>query len=218
MTAALDRKDFLRVFAVAGAGLALGVELMPAKAEAALAPSFVPMAWVEMGTDGLTTVVINQSELGQGITTALSMCVADELDVPMSSVRFRMAPADPKYNNPVTNAMGTGGSRSTPTMSPVMRKAGATARAMLVSAAATKWNVDPASCTTANGVVSGPAGQKAKYVDLLTAAATVAVPATVALKTARSTTRSSVPVSRASTSSKRRTARRSTASTSRCPA
>ncbi len=53
-----------------------------------------------MGNDGLTTVVINQSELGQGITTALSMCVADELDIPMSSVRFRMAPAEPKYYNP----------------------------------------------------------------------------------------------------------------------
>ncbi len=184
MTTALDRKDFLRIFAVAGAGLALGVEFAPAQAEAAAAPSFVPMAWIEMGNDGLTTVVINQSELGQGITTALSMCVADELDVPMSSVRFRMAPAETKYYNPVSNAMGTGGSKSTPTMSPVMRKAGATARAMLVTAAATKWGVDPAACTTSNGVVSGPAGQKAKYVDLLTAAASVPVPATVTLKTA----------------------------------
>jgi isoquinoline 1-oxidoreductase beta subunit len=185
VTVAIDRKDFLRIVAVAGAGFSLGLEMASGSAEAAApaAPSFVPVAWVEMGNDGLTTVVVNQSELGQGITTALSMCVADELDVPMSSVRFRMAPADPKYYNPVSNGMGTGGSKSTPTMSPVMRKAGATARAMLVSAAAAKWSVDPATCTTSNAVVSGPAGQKAKYVELLGAAAAVPVPANVPLKT-----------------------------------
>ena len=182
MTASLDRKDFLRIVAVAGAGLSLGLEMVPRSAAAA-APSFVPVAWVEMGNDGLTTVVMNQSELGQGITTALAMCVAEELDVPMSSVRFRMAPAETKYYNPVSNAMGTGGSKSTPTMSPVMRQAGATARAMLVSAAAAKWNVDASACATSNGVVSGPAGQKAKYVDLLAAAAAVPVPANVVLKT-----------------------------------
>jgi isoquinoline 1-oxidoreductase beta subunit len=177
----MDRESFLRIVAVGSTGFALGLEMAPRTAGAA-AP-FVPVAWVEMGTDGLTTVVVNQSELGQGITTALSMCVADELDVPMSSVRFRMAPAEVKYYNPVSNGMGTGGSKSTPTMSPVMRNAGATARAMLVSAAAAKWNVDPAACTTSNAVVTGPAGQKAKYVDLLTAAAAVPVPANVALKT-----------------------------------
>jgi isoquinoline 1-oxidoreductase beta subunit len=180
----MDRSGFLRVVAVGGAGLALRLDAAPATAAApAAGPAFVPVAWVEMGSDGLTTVVCNQSELGQGITTALSMCVADELDVPMSSVRFRMAPADPKYYNPSINGMGTGGSRSTPTMSPVMRAAGATARAMLVTAAATKWNVDPATCTTANAMVYGPAGQKAKYVELLAAAATVPVPANVKLKT-----------------------------------
>ncbi len=102
MTTALDRKDFLRIFAVAGAGLALGVEFTPATAAAAAPPVVRADGWIEMGNDGLTTVVINQSELGQGITTALSMCVADELDIPMSSVRFRMAPAEAKYNNPVT--------------------------------------------------------------------------------------------------------------------
>ena len=68
-------------------------------------------------------------------------------------------------------------------MWPVMRNAGATARAMLVSAAAAKWNVDPSTCRTANGVVSGPAGQRATYVELLASAATVPVPATVTLKT-----------------------------------
>jgi isoquinoline 1-oxidoreductase subunit beta len=187
MTVALERKDFLRIVAVSGAGLSLGLEMSTAAEAAApaaaAAPSFVPVAWVEMGKDGLTTVVVNQTELGQGIATALPMCVAEELDVPMSSVRFRISSVDPKYYNAAWHGIQTGGSKSTPSMSPVMRKAGATARAMLVTAAATKWNVDPATCTTADGVVSGPAGQKAKYVDLLTAAAAVPVPATVTLKT-----------------------------------
>ena len=181
----MDRTGFLRIVAVGGAGLAIRLDAAPAAAAGPStgAPAFVPVAFVEMNADGTTMVVINQSELGQGITTALSMCVADELDIPMSSVRFRMAPAAPRYYNPAINGMGTGGSRSTPTMSPVMRAAGATARAMLVSAAASQWSVDPAACSTSNGVVFGPAGQKVKYVELLSAAAGVPVPAGVPLKT-----------------------------------
>jgi isoquinoline 1-oxidoreductase subunit beta len=101
----------------------------------------------------------------------------------MSSVRFRISSVDPKYYNAAWHGIQTGGSKSTPTMSPVMRKAGATARAMLVTAAATKWNVDPATCTTSNAMVYGPAKQTAKYVDLLVAAAAVPVPANVTLKT-----------------------------------
>ncbi len=188
MTIALDRKDFLRVVAIGGAGLSLSLEMAPGTADAAApaapaAPSFVPVAWVEMGRDGLTTVVVNQSELGQGIVTALPMCVAEELDIPMSSVRFRVSPAEPKYYNKRWHGIQTGGSQSTPSMSPIMRNAGATARAMIVTAAATKWNVDPATCSTSKAVVYGPAGQKAKYVDLLAAAAAVPVPQTVVLKT-----------------------------------
>jgi len=74
VTIAVDRKDFLRVVAISGAGLSLGLEMASAPADAAAPamaapPAFVPVAWVEMGNDGLTTVVINQTELGQGITT-----------------------------------------------------------------------------------------------------------------------------------------------------
>jgi isoquinoline 1-oxidoreductase beta subunit len=136
-----------------------------------------------MHRDGTTTVVVNQVELGQGVMTSLPMCLADELDVPMSSVRFAFSPTDPRYYNPERHGMGTGGSTSIRTMGPVMRNAGATARAMLVSAAAAKWNVDPAQCTTANAVVTGPAGQKTAYADLLASAATQPVPQNVTLKT-----------------------------------
>ena len=184
MTTALERKDFLRIIALGGAGLALGLELAPATAAAAVAPSdFSPVAWLRMHPDGITTVMVNQVEIGQGIATSLPMCLAEELDVPMSSVRFAFSPTDPRFYNPRRNAMGTGGSQSIPSMGPVFRNAGATARAMLVSAAATKWNVDPAQCTTANGVVSGPAGQRAAYTELLASAATLPVPQSVTLKT-----------------------------------
>ena len=150
MTVTVERKDFLRILTIAGAGLTLASSWHRAslRPQPASRPSqhhrcgpsrnaaFTPVAWVEMGTDGINTVVINQTELGQGITTALTMCVAEELDVPMSAMRFRMSTAEPKYYNARWHGIQTGGSQSTPSMSPVMRNAGATARAMIVTAAA----------------------------------------------------------------------------------
>jgi len=180
-TMTIDRKNFLRVVAAAGAGLALGVEMAPPGAAAAA--EFSPVAWLRMTPDGTTTVMVNQSEMGQSITTGLSMLVADELDAPWESVRFEIAPAEPKYYNPFWHGIQTGGSKSTPTMGPVMRKAGATARAMLVAAAAQRWHVDPKTCTTSEGVVTGPHGQTAHYRDLLASAAALPVPAEVTLKT-----------------------------------
>ncbi len=179
----IARADFLRIVAVAGAGLTRGIELRPRAASAAAAQEFSPVAWLKMHPDGTVTVMVNNAELGQGITTTFSMLVAEELDLPLDRMRFELAPADPRYYDPNTHAMATGGSRSTKSMSPTMRQAGASARAMLVAAAAQKWNVDAAKCTTANGAVTGPAGQTAKYADLLELAATMPVPAKVALKT-----------------------------------
>ena len=183
MSIALERKDFLRVVAIGGAGLTLGIEFAPAAGDAAPSADFSPVVWVKMHADGSNTVVLNSSEMGQGVATSLPMMLADELDVPMSSVTFEFSPAALPYYNPVLKGLETDGSRTTPTMGPVMRKAGATARAMLVAAAAQRWNVAPATCTTLNAVVTGPSGQKAKYTDLLAAAATLPVPADAALKT-----------------------------------
>jgi isoquinoline 1-oxidoreductase beta subunit len=183
MTTVVPRKHFLRIFAAAGAGLTLGVEFAPRGADAAAAADFSPAVWLKMHPTGLTTVVVNQSEMGQGITTALPMMLADELDIAMSTLSFEISPAEVPYYNAVWRGIETGGSRSTPSMGPIMRKTGATARAMLVTAAAQKWNVDPKTCTTANGIVTGPAGQKAKYTELFVPAAALPVPADVALKT-----------------------------------
>jgi isoquinoline 1-oxidoreductase subunit beta len=183
MSVALERKNFLRVVALGGIGLSLGLESVSAAGEGAPAADFSPVVWLKMHPDGRTTVVVNSSEMGQGVATSLPMMLADELDVPMSTVSFEFSPATVPYYNPVLKGLETDGSRTTPTMGPVMRKAGATARAMLVAAAAQRWNVDPSTCTTLNGVVTGPSAQKAKYVDLLALAATLTVPANVALKT-----------------------------------
>ena len=180
----IARTDFLRIVAVGGAGLTLGIELRPTTAVAAAAHDFSPVAWVKMHADGTATVMVNDAELGQGIATTFAMLVAEELDLPLDRMRFELAPAEPRYYDPNQHAMATGGSRSTKSMGPSMRQAGATARAMLVAAAAQKWNVDAQNCTTAYGVVAGPAGQTAKYADLLELAAALPVPAKVALKPA----------------------------------
>jgi len=179
----LARTDFLRIVVAGGAGFALGIELAPGTASAAAGSDFSPVAWLRMHPDGTTTVMVNDAELGQGITTTFAMFVAEELDVPLDRMRFELAPAEPRYYDPNLGGMSTGGSRSTKSMGPTLRKAGATARAMLVAAAAQQWSVDPKACTTANGVVHGPGGQSAKYADLLSTAAALPVPAEVALKT-----------------------------------
>jgi isoquinoline 1-oxidoreductase beta subunit len=182
VTVAVDRKDFLRIVAVGGAGLSFGLELAPGTATAAGA-DFAPVVWLKMHPDGRTTVLLNSAEMGQGVATSLPMMLADELDIPMSTVSFEFAQPAPALYNPVLHGFETDGSRTTPTMGPVMRTAGATARAMLVAAAAQRWSADAKTCTTRDGVVYGPAGQKAKYADLFASAAALPVPADVPLKT-----------------------------------
>lgn len=147
--------------------------------EATLAPT----AFLRLGADGLATVVINKAEMGQGVATSLPMLVAEELDLPFDRVRYELAPAEPRYYDPATHSMTTGGSTSIRNMAEPLRKTGATARAMLVAAAARTWGVDPNDCRTSAGVVSGPAGQRAAYGSLVAMAATLPVPADVRLKT-----------------------------------
>ena len=185
MTTTLSRKDALRIFAIAGAGFSLGLDLATsgAPAAAAAATDFSPLVWLKMHPDGKTTVVLNHIEMGQGTTTGLPMMLADELDIRFSTVSIEACPVSPAYYSPFWHGIFTAGSKSTPTMGPVMRKAGATARAMLVSAAAKTWNVDPKTCSTSDGFVIGPSGQRAAYPTLFDAAMALPVPTNVALKT-----------------------------------
>src|SRR5208282_4119377 len=148
----LARTDFLRIVAVAGAGWTLGLEtrLIPA---GAADDDWSSLGWVRLDRDGIATVMVNKAEMGQGVTTSLPMLVAEELELPLDRVRFALAPAEARWNPPGRDAMSTGGSQSIKQMAPVMRRAGATAKTMLIAAAAQRWAVDPATCRARNGSV-----------------------------------------------------------------
>ncbi len=171
----VDRRDFLKAGAAAGAGLTLGFS-WPAQA-AQPAGVFAPNAWLRVDTSGAVTVTVAKSEMGQGILTSLPMLIAEELDVDWKAVRIELAPADKKYGNQLT-----GGSSSIRQGFEPLRQAGATARAMLVSAAAARWKVKPEACRTEAGNVVDSAGRKLAYGALASAAAKLPVPAEAKLK------------------------------------
>jgi isoquinoline 1-oxidoreductase beta subunit len=127
--------------------------------------------------------MLNKSEMGQGVYTGLPMLVAEELDLPWDRVRVEMAPAEDRYADPVFKDMTTGGSTSMAVMYPLLRGAGAAARAMLVAAAAKRWNVPASELTTKDGAVHHAASNRTlAYGDLAVDAGTMPVPKQVALK------------------------------------
>ena len=168
----LSRRRFLQTGALAGGGLVLGVYLPQLArvdgAEKAKVATFKPNAFVRIGADESVTVIANHSEMGQGIYTGLAMIVAEELDADWSKVRVESAPADPIYNHTLYGAQITGGSTSTWTEWDRLRKAGASARAMLIEAAAAMWGVAPASCGASDGhVVHKESGRRLSYGSLV---------------------------------------------------
>jgi len=186
------RRGFLQASAAlsvqAGAGLTLGVWLPAADAQtgAPAAPAPDPNAFVRIGRDNTVTVVSKHLEMGQGTYTGLATIVAEEVDAAWSQVRVEGAPADAaRYNNLLWGrAQGTGGSTAIANSWDQLRMAGAAARAMLVAAAAKRWNIAAGSITVKNGVVSG-GGKTATFGDLADAAAKEPVPARVVLKDAK---------------------------------
>jgi isoquinoline 1-oxidoreductase beta subunit len=187
----VSRRDFVVAIATAGGGLLLGCRVdgrrsVPASAESAASapPAFAPNAFVRIGTDGRVTLVMNQVEMGQGMYTSMPMLIAEELGVGLDQVELEHAPPDDKlYANPLVGFQMTGASSSVRMMFEPLRKAGATARAMLVAAAAQNWSVDPASCRAEKGVVTHvPTGRTLTYGALADKAAKLPVPDKVALK------------------------------------
>ncbi len=180
-----SRRRFLQV----GAGLTLAVYLAPVVAQkspvGAASPGFEPNAFVRIGADNTVTVVVKHLEMGQGTYTGLPTLVAEELDAAWSQIRVEGAPADAKrYNNLLWGAaQGTGGSTAIANSFEQMRRAGATARAMLVTAAAMQWHVAAESLIVRQGqVVHGASGRKASFGQLAAAASTLPVPENVELK------------------------------------
>ena len=185
MSTSLTRRDFLRAGVAAGAGLTLAVSLpscAPGRQSPVTTP-FKPNAWVRVGTDGVVTLVVDRSEMGQGVYTSLPMLLAEELDVPWASVRVEQAGAEKEYYNSIFTSQVTGGSTSVASAWLPLREAGAKARAMLVSAAASAWAADARECRTENGVVfHDPSRRRLKYGELAERAAALPVPEKVTLK------------------------------------
>ena len=145
---------------------------------------FAPNAFIRIDRSGQTTLVMPQVEMGQGVYTAIPMILAEELAADFNTVTLEHAPPNDKlYGNPIFGIQVTGNSNSIRSFWKPLRVAGATARLMLVQAAAQQWQVDPASCSTANGVVShAPSGRTAGYGELIDAANTQPVPQDPPLK------------------------------------
>ena len=215
----VSRRGFV-LGALAGAGaLVVGWSLMPPR-QRLVGSTALPLAagqsalngWVKIGTDDRVTVMISKSEMGQGVTTALAMLLADELDARWDQVSVESSPIDPIYNNVATvvdglpfhpddhgpvrstlewltaksirefGLMVTGGSSSIKDLWLPMREAGASARAMLANAAAQRWQVPLAECQIAEGRVTHASGKAARFGELAAQAASGALPGRVPLK------------------------------------
>jgi len=182
----LSRRMFLRAGAAAGGGLMLSLSLpfASSEVEATDGDSFVPNAFIRIDSDGQIVLTMPYVEMGQGTYTAIPMLIAEELEVDLKQVRLEHAPPNEKlYANPLLGVQATGGSTAIRAAWKPMREAGAVARTMFVSAAAKRWNVDPASCRAQSGeVLHAPTGRRLKYGELAADAARLPVPENVALK------------------------------------
>ncbi|MDZ4312086.1 MAG: xanthine dehydrogenase family protein molybdopterin-binding subunit [Cypionkella sp.] len=170
-----------RGFLAGGAGLTLALMLPLARgrAMAETAAPFAPNAFIRIGTDDTVTVLIKHIEMGQGPYTGLSTLVAEELDADWAQMRAEAAPGnDALYANLAFGAQGTGGSTAMANSYMQMRKAGATARAMLIAAAAAEWGVPASEITVSKGVIGHAAsGKSSGFGALSQAAATMEMPA-----------------------------------------
>ena len=177
-TERVTRRHFLRASAMVGGGVLLASYFEPfagaaALAEGAGAADFVPNAYIRIAPSGIVTITAKNPEIGQGIKTMLPMLIAEELDVDWKDVRIEQAPLDTtKYQN-----QWAGGSTATPTNWLPMRRVGAAARAVLVSAAAQTWGVSESECETRSGAVYHRASNRSlKYAELGERASSVQAP------------------------------------------
>lgn len=188
------RRRFLQAGAALGGGIVVGFGLPPdalAQDKAQDLPhyrrslpegEYAPTAYVRIDRDGQITVRCGKSEMGQGVFTGFAQIVADELDADWHRVRVEQAPVHLDYANPGLPMVNTGGSTSIRANWMRLRQSGATARAMLVSAAARRWNVDPSRIHTRDSLLLGPGGLRASYGEMAQAASLEPVPAQVTLK------------------------------------
>lgn len=184
--ASLSRRTFIKTATATGGGLLLSVsvhgwsEVTAAESTA----EFAPNAYVRIGRDGRVTLIVPQVEMGQGTYTSLPMLIAEELEVSLKQVNVEHAPPNDKlYGNPILGFQVTGGSTSIRGFWEPLSRAGATARSMLLAAAAATWQVDIDSCRASGGeIIHLPTGRRLAYAALADKAATLPMPENVPLK------------------------------------
>jgi isoquinoline 1-oxidoreductase beta subunit len=190
----IKRRDFLKTGAAVGGGLLIslylpklsqaGVSAKPTDKLKSIEPAtFAPNAFIRIAPDDTVTVIVNKSEMGQGVYTSLPMLIAEELEADWSKIKVESAPVDAVYNHTVFGMQLTGGSTSTASEWQRFRKAGATARIMLIAAAAQNWKVEPQSLRAENGfVIHAASNRRASFGSLADTAATLTPPKDVPLK------------------------------------
>ena len=179
-----NRRDFLKITSLTGGGLILGISWFGSEAapvvlsNAAITGDLNFNSYLSIATNGTITILSPNPELGQNVMTSFPMIVADELDADWSKVKVLQAPLDKKFDRQVT-----GGSGAIPHSWKRLRTAGATARYLLIAAAAKKWNVDASECTAANSfVIHNKTGNKLSYGELAEEASKITVPTDIPLK------------------------------------
>jgi len=184
----INRRSFLKTGVAGTAGLVIGFYLpgrfeeFAVAATAAAAPAKLN-AWMFISPDDTVKIMIDKSEMGQGILTALCMIAAEELDCDWKKIKTEFAPAAKEYFNPAFGMQGTGGSSSVRSSWDPLRKAGASARDMLLQAAAQKWGVEKSACRAENGAIYHDATKrKLTYGSVAEAASQLPVPQDVPLK------------------------------------
>src|SRR6188474_1129364 len=184
-TKTLTRRVFLKSATAAGGGLVLGAYL-PLGSDPVLdaAGTFEPNVWIRINADDTVRIMLSMLEMGQGVMTSMPMLVAEELDLDWTKIKTEWAPADARFGNPnFGGAQLTAGSNSVRGMWKLLREAGATARAMLVTAGAQTWNVAENTCSTEKGeVIHKASSRRLRYGALAEKASTLPVPKTVSLK------------------------------------
>jgi len=179
-----SRRELLQRTAYLGGGLVLALALpgLHGGPRAATNSTSQLNAWLRIGADDSITILVDRSEMGQGVYTALPTLIAEELEIDPARVKVIAAPVGEPYVNALNGGQITGTSNSVVDAWDKLRKAGAQARSMLVTAAARRWQVDPSSCRASNGRVTSASGKTASYGELAAAAARVPPPKEVSLK------------------------------------
>ena len=189
------RRDFCRRTAGLGGGLLLAMTVpafggrpraraaaVPGAAAPGAAASTELNAWLKIAADDSITVLVDRSEMGQGVYTALPMLLAEELEVDFTTIRIVAAPAGDAYVNAGNGGQITGTSNSVSDAWDRLRTAGAQGRTLLIAAAADKWRIAPERCRAHQGRIENDRGQSFSYGQLAQAAAKLKVPKDVALK------------------------------------